>query len=183
MSRNILTYFHETPAELRLLDVTMPVSIARPLENGITLDEVRKLMLKFDYNHIYHATITSKEHDYLNNKAHYTYLESLLNKYCANFHYILFPAYQDRMVLHFHGYFIFNKTGQNGLSSSKMLQRILNDNYGWTKIKHMRSQCYTKVYNSQLQLINSSNYDFSEDNYGGCKEYCPMTNIPLDFFS
>lgn len=143
-------------------------------------DALQMLISHMDFDVCYHITITSKSH-YMNNDG-IASLVKLKMGFATKFSYVLYPAYQDRMVLHYHGFLWFHsysRAGRKmvGLTASKALQTWLTEQIGLTKIRHLRTTCRTKVLKPEWEMEKIRRYIFSEDNYLGCQQYKVIVGV------
>lgn len=170
---DILKYFSKNALDKgidTLLDVSMPALDKRPL------NQVGKEMLNFfgkdDFNYMVFATITCVERDPVNNNRMVRRLHKFLIK-LKDWKFYIVPAYQESLMIHFHGLLFYN--GKKSFQTSrKKLQYELNKLMGWSKLIHMRATCKSKIVVPEKELNDTILYCISDDNYGGCREYPPL---------
>lgn len=148
------------------------------LEGRLKKEDVLKTLMNMDFNYMCSVTITSKQRDWRDNDSIYRTTKAFLEKHCKRWAYFLIPAYQECMVLHFHGVFVYKyKNGKGFQTNRKILQTRINEFLGWSKVKHIRSTCKGKTVDCYKELSQIINYQWSEDNYAGCLEYPPMNKL------
>lgn len=180
---DILAFFRKKPVELSLLDHNS-AGFDRQLKAHPELGHVYETLVSLvtDIHRIYHCTFTCKNDSYESNPENLQFLLRLMTQRSKSFYYILFPCYQRRMVIHFHGFIVYHNPYFCGRSAMKLLETHLNRSFGWSKIKHMASESKCKNFDLREEVQKCLIYDYNEDNYGGCREYFPITNIPPEKF-
>lgn len=170
---SIFSFFRDTKAEIGQL--------LEQISAGWVTSDVKAIVSElshYDPHKIYPITITFKKHDWRLNEELYLQILSALQTIHKDCYYLLYPAYQNSYVLHFHGVIITHPTKGVGLTFVKRLRAMLNKNLGWCKITNLKRDNKSKVFNPKMAIEQVFAYALSEDNYGGCDEYRPISNLP-----